>query len=292
MRLSAFCSGDIRPVKLGNSALEFIQGVFVSGAHPRLAQATKRMKRSRNRYLSDDHEDFVVSTRESIVNILRGLARDNIPVSGAFNSGTEVLLTAVLGVDPERDAVYLDINANAERNRLFLGSPRVVFTAQANGAKVQWSSFAVEDAVFEGGRAFRVAVPEKLQRIQRRGAYRVGTPITHPVICRIPVAPDREVALPLVDICVEGVGVILPDPPEPAFEKNAQFKHCRLEHKELGVAELTLSVQNIWEVELRNGQSSRRAGLEFIDIRQQDEPVIQRFVYRMEALKIAAKKER
>lgn len=239
-----------------------------------------------NKYMSDDHEDFTVADREAIGNILRGLARQNITLSGTFNAGLDVLLTGVLGVDSRAGVVYLDVNANEERNQEFLKSPRIVFFAFADGAKIQWSSFAIERTQFEGGPAFRIPLPEKLQRIQRRSAFRVGTPITHPVICHIPVAPDREIALPLVDICVEGVGVALPAEPEPAIEKNARFKGCRLEHADLKIAGLTLSVQNIWDVTLKNGHVIQHAGLEFVDIGQRDQPAIQRYVFKLERQRI------
>lgn len=240
-----------------------------------------------NKYMSDDHEDFTVSDRDAIANLLRGLARRNVTLSGTFNSGLDVLLTGVLGVDAQAGVAYLDVNANEERNQAFLKSPRVVFFAFADGAKIQWSSQEIERAEFEGGPAFRIPLPARLQRIQRRSAFRVGTPITHPVLCHIPVAPGREIALPLVDICVEGIGVALPAEPEPAIEKNARFRNCRLDHADLKIAGLTLSVQNIWDVTLKNGHVIQHAGLGFVDIAQRDQPVIQRYVFKLERQKIA-----
>jgi flagellar brake protein len=242
---------------------------------------------AKNKYLSDDHEDFTVSDRESIINILRGLARKNITLSGAFNGGTDILLSAVLGVDKDAGVAYLDINANEEFNQQFLKSRRVIFHALSDGAKVQWACDGIENSQFEGRRAFRISLPEKLQRIQRRSAFRVTTPISHPVICRIPVSPDREVALPLVDICVEGIGVVLPSPAEPAIQKNAEFRNCKLEHADLGIVVLTLSVQSVWNVTLKNGSISQHAGLGFVDISPRDQSIIQRFVYQMERHRVA-----
>jgi c-di-GMP-binding flagellar brake protein YcgR len=245
------------------------------------------MNTARNKYLSDDHEDFTVSGRESILGILRELADRNITLSGVFNGGVDVLLTAVLDVDHRAGKVYLDANANEERNEQFRRSERVIFVAQSNGAKIQWVCNLIESVVFEGNKAFLVQIPEKLQRVQRRNSFRVTTPITNPVMCRLPVAPDRELLLPLVDISVEGVGVILPSHPEPAIEKNATFKNCRLEHENLAIAGLTLSVQSTWEVTLENGTQRKQAGFGFIGIPLNTEAAIQRFVHRLERIKIA-----
>ena len=63
------------------------------------------MNAAKNRYVSDDHEDFTVDDRDAIVTILRGLTRKGVVLSGAFNAGMDVLLTAVLDVEPKEDVI-------------------------------------------------------------------------------------------------------------------------------------------------------------------------------------------
>lgn len=241
------------------------------------------MATAKNRYLSDDHSDFTVDGRDAIVHLLRSMVGRDIVLCGAFNGGREVLLTAVLEVDPGQGIVYLDINANEERNQLFRASTRVVFFANFDGARVQWASSAIADDQYDGRQAFRIEIPETLQRIQRRTSYRVNTPVTDPVMCRVPIA-EGEVELRLVDISVEGVGVLLPSSVEHAIRKGAMFERCRLEHPELGSVMIAVTVQNVWETELKNGTKSPRAGLEFLSIETGGQAKIQRFVYKMERL--------
>ncbi len=134
----------------------------------------------------------------------------------------------------------------------------------------------------EGGRAFRVAIPDRLQRIQRRGSYRVNTPITNPVMCKIAVSPKLELSMPLFDICIEGIGIILPETPDPAFVKLANFKNCRLEHTDIGVLEVSLFVKSMWEITLKNNAKAQRAGLEFTNLLPGIQNKIQRYVYQLE----------
>lgn len=241
------------------------------------------MATARNRYLSDDHSDFTVDGRDAIVHLLRSMVDREVVLCGAFNGGREVLLTAVLDVDAGQDVVYLDVNANEERNQLFRASTRVVFFANFDGARVQWTSAAIADDRYDGRQAFRIRIPETLQRIQRRTSYRVNTPVTDPVICRVPIA-EGELELRLVDISVEGVGVLLPSAAEPVIQKGATFERCRLEHPELGSVVIAIAVQSVWESELRNGTKSPRAGLEFLSVERGGHAKIQRFVYKMERL--------
>jgi c-di-GMP-binding flagellar brake protein YcgR len=245
------------------------------------------MSATKTSYLSDDHKDFTVSDREMIMIILQGLASKHVTLSGSFNAGSEILLTEVLGISQEENALYLDVNADEERNQQFARSQRTIFYSFSDGVKVQWTTTEIERGEFEGYKAFRIAIPEVLQRIQRRGSYRVATPITNPTICRIQLAPGREVVLPLVDICAEGIGVVMPATPEPEFQKNAEFKNCTLEHEDIGVIPVPLTFRTFWESTLANGNKSQRAGLEFGDMPSKTQSAIQRYVYKLDRLLIA-----
>ena len=248
------------------------------------------MNASKQSYLSDDHEDFTVSDRDVIITVMSGLALKRVTLSGSFNAGAELLLTEVLNVSPEEGLIYLDANANEELNQRFAQSERVIFFSFFEGVKVQWTSTQIGRGEFDGYKAFRIAIPEKIQRIQRRGSYRVNTPITNPAICRIKIEPDREVVLPLVDICAEGIGVIMPKGPEPEFEKNAEFKNSTIEHEDIGVVEVDLVFKTFWEVTLVNGTKSQRAGIEFGELPPRTRSIIQRYVYKLERLLIATSK--
>lgn len=234
-------------------------------------------------YISDNDDEFAVWERGAISNILLGMAKGRTPVNATFNAGMEVLLTVVLDVDQKAGWVYLDVNANEEMNKHMLHSKRISFQAFFGGAKIMWNNAAVQDTTYEGGRAFRVAIPERLQRIQRRGSYRVNTPITNPVMCRIILNPKEEFSFPLFDICIEGIGVILPEVLHPSMVKLANFKNCRLEHPDLGGSlEVSLFVKSIWEVTLKNNSKANRAGMEFTNFLPGIQNKIQRYVYHLE----------
>jgi flagellar brake protein len=241
-------------------------------------------------YVSDNDEEFAVYDHDVIVNILRGIAKGRIPLTGTFNAGADVLLTQVLDVDPQQNLVYLDVNANEEFNRHILQSKRITFTAFANGAKILWHSASVKDVEFEGLRAFGLALPERLQRIQRRGAFRVATPVLNPVICRINVKKDHQLVMPLFDICIEGIGLIVPTPPDPSFGRLVEFRDCTIEHPDLGEYPVSLFVKSIWEITLANGSKALRAGLEFTRPDPKVQSKIQKFVYKLERHIIANQK--
>ncbi len=101
-------------------------------------------------------------------------------------------------------------------------------------------------------------------------------------MCKIVVNPKLELSMPLFDICIEGIGVILPETPDPAFVKLANFKTCRLEHADFGVLEVSLFVKSMWEITLKNNAKAQRAGLEFTNLMPGIQNKIQRYVYQLE----------
>lgn len=227
---------------------------------------------------TDDAEKFIVKSRTEIVRVLRKLAHEMDIVSAVFRAGNDVLITAVLDVDPDANIIYLDTNASDEYNKRLLASKRTIFVCAKDGVKVQWLSTAVDMGEFEGREAFRVAIPETLKHVQKRGLFRIETPVIDPVICRIQVSEENSIEVPLVDICAEGIGVILPDLPVEEIQKGAVFENCSLDLPEVGVVPVTLIVMGIWKTTLKNGGVSQRAGLEFVDLRSGFQSRVQRYI--------------
>lgn len=241
--------------------------------------------------MEEDDDEFTVRNRDDIIGILRDLARRFATLSAVFNHGNDILLTEVLDVDPEQNVAFIDTNVNAESNNGLLASTRTIFVAVDSTATVRWVSEHVLDGKFEGRRAFKIAIPASLRRIQRRGVFRVATPITNPVMCRVPLLKGKFVDLVLVDICIEGVGVILPTREFAELDRGAQLKNCTIALPEIGVIDVTLIVKSVWEVVLKNGSKSKRAGLEFVGIKPGVQSMVQRYVHRLDCLRIATMKD-
>ena len=55
----------------------------------------------------------------------------------------------------------------------------------------------------------------------------------------------------------------------------------------MGTAEFTLSIQSTWEVTMKNGLKSLRAGCQFVDMRASTEALIQRYIIKLERERIA-----
>lgn len=237
---------------------------------------------------SEDDEQFMVYNRREVASILRDLAKQRDMLSAVFHHGQGMVLTSVVEVDYDGDAVYLDFGPDEDANKHLLSSERTIFVTVAGGVKVQWTSSRVSSVKLKSGPAFKISIPEKLQRVQRRECYRLATPIANPLVCKIPVREAQELELALVDISVGGIGVILPEPCDPAIVKGAEFQRCTMDIPGIGKAEVALRVHGIWTVTLKNDSKSQRAGFAFIDPSPGTQSLIQRYMIKLERERIAS----
>lgn len=234
-----------------------------------------------------DDTRFLVSSRQEILRILRGLAHRNELVSAFFNGGKELLLTSVLEVDAERGSLLLDYGSNEQLNQRILGSEKIIFVTSLDKVKVQFVSQGIAAATFEGRSAFRAPLPQQVLQLQRREYYRLTTPIINPLKCVVPLEGGRLVEMPLTDIGGGGIGLMLGHPPGVELKTGELYPGCRIELPGIGVLEATLRVQNTFEVTLKNGNRTLRSGCQFVNMRPAMQALIQRYIIKLERERIA-----
>jgi c-di-GMP-binding flagellar brake protein YcgR len=235
---------------------------------------------------STDDSRFLVTNRLEIIRVLRGLASRNEMVSAFFNSGNDLLLTSVLEVVPERDAVILDCGANELLNQRILNAEKIIFVTALDKVKVQFIAHRMETASFEGKPAFEITLPEQLLQLQRREYYRLTTPIVNPLKCMVPMEDGRVKEFPVVDISAGGIGMILSSTLNMQLAVGAVYPGCRIDLPGIGTLELTLAIQSLFEVTLKNGSKSFRSGCQFVNLHHSMQSLIQRYIIKLERERI------
>ena len=234
----------------------------------------------------DNDQRYMVTDHIEIVRALRGLAKRKNHLLRAIIRGGEEVPSMVLGIDSDADRVYVDCSASVHDNRRLAESSRVHFVTVVDGVKIAWVSTSINKTTFDGNDAFEVPIPTEMQRLQRRECYRVDTPITNPIMCKLHFDDGKTMDLALVDVSIGGIGVSLPDSATTNLERGTTFPGCRIDFPGVGVVDVTLHVQMTWEVTMKNGNKSMRAGLEFVDLRSGTESMIQRYMIRLERERI------
>lgn len=244
------------------------------------------MAEDSNNAQSKGDDRFLVTDRQEIVRIFRGLAKKKGHLLRAIMREGSELPSMVLGVAPETDGLYVDCTASASDNRRLEGSGRIHFVTMVEGVKIEWISNQAKQTVFEGRSAFELPIPAQVQRVQRRECYRLDTPLNNPLTCALRLENAEVLVVTIVDVSIGGIGVSLPDSAEKNLERGAIFPGCKIDLPGAGEVDVTLRVQMTWEITLKNGNQSRRAGLEFVDLRTGAESMIQRYMVKLERERI------
>lgn len=237
---------------------------------------------------SRDDSRFLLHNRLEILRILRGMTKRHEMVSAFFNGGKELLLTSIIEVDAENNSLVLDYGSSEALNKRILTSERIIFVSALDRVKIQFAATHIELATFEGGNAFRIALPDQVLQLQRREYYRLATPIITPLLCLFPLKDGSSVEVPLSDIGAGGIGIIISLDAEATLKAGEAFPGCRIILPGLGVLEATLRIQGTFETTLKNGATALRAGCQFEDLRPAMESMIQRYIIKLERERISS----
>jgi c-di-GMP-binding flagellar brake protein YcgR len=234
-----------------------------------------------NTYSDEDIERCTLSGRREIAFQLRSLIRHSERVSVSFDEGRQSFLTVLIDLSDDDGSLYFDIGGSDETNRAFLKAERSVFAGIIEGIRIQFSVKQARRLTVHGEEVFAVPLPNSLLRLQRRDAFRLQLPSTKPYICRIRRGSPGEMALPLHDISVGGIGIHVAD--ELAFEPMTQLDNCWIDLRDSGMLTVTLEVRYIMSKESRAGKPIFHMGCRFLKLSPLNETLIQRFMARVEA---------
>lgn len=232
-----------------------------------------------------DDEQFIVHHPKEIVQILNELSKQHEMIKISFQSDS--CLTNVISVDAQNQAVYLDIGIDDAFNSRLLANHHVTFTKD-DGIRIKWVSAHISLVSLKDGKAIKIALPQKLMRLQRREFFRLATPIVNPVPCIIPITdeanPDAErlLELTLTDVSLGGISAITANPLDELLVLGASFDRCKISFPDVGETSLTLQVRNITQLTLKDGTIKHRIGFQFISPSRGNEGLINRYTFNLE----------
>jgi c-di-GMP-binding flagellar brake protein YcgR len=227
-------------------------------------------------------ERFHVKGTLPIAFMLTGFARERDSFSVQFGSGQAMFLTTLLSVEPHSGVLIFDCSGSDDTNRQFLASQRNIFIGRPGGIHVQFVTGPAREIKFEGGKAFSVALPKYLVRLQRREFFRIETPHVRPLQFFGRKPEGGLLNLPVHDISVSGLGLTSGSDPVD-LEIGMALENCRLalpedEHDLFFRA----TVRHITPRESRAGIQQWRIGLHLEGLPGNAETRIQRYIARIE----------
>ena len=233
---------------------------------------------------TENQSPYVVHSRREIVALLRAIGEHHQLITMLINGGADAVVTSILEVDDANDAVIIDCAPSALLNQRITQSDDIAFEASLDKVRILFSVEGADDVLHEDRPALRIPIPPTLIRLQRREYYRVNTPMSNPILCRIPLPADGgggSYATPLVDISCGGIA-LLDDKKILDITIGGEYENCRIDLPGLGVITVTLQIRNSQELTLFNGKTNRRLGCQFVDLSKAMLAAIQRYIMHLE----------
>lgn len=237
---------------------------------------------------SANHDEYLarytLHSRTEILFQLRAVQKRKVLVNLDLRGSRQIVVTSILAVNEANDTVILDSARGDALNHDLLSGKGAEFITQVDGVSISFSTGPVTLCEYEKLPALRIALPRSLVRLQRREHFRVPLPIANPVKCIVPPPSDHDdepVTTHLVDISCGGVALIDPSG-RMGTETGRMLANCRLLLPDTDVVFATLEVRNSAQIRLANGAFQTRLGCKFIDLPNEMQAVLQRFVTHVE----------
>jgi c-di-GMP-binding flagellar brake protein YcgR len=229
---------------------------------------------------TEDRGRYLVSHAAEIQRILQEVLSDKNIVALYGDNGKQFLLSTLVAIDPVKGFLLFEQGVDAAMNALLLGSKECTFASTHDQVHIQFASNRIESAKLGQEPVFRVPFPKELLRLQRREYYRLVTSVINPVKCLINTGAGLMESV-VVDISIGGVGV-LAYPEVGSLKAGETYHGCRISLPGTGEFAIGLSVCTTFEITLKNGRLTHRAGCQFIDLPPSVETAIQRYIIQVD----------
>lgn len=233
---------------------------------------------------ADDYSQYLLSNPREIRQILRGLIEKRAMVTAYLDGPGESFLTTPLDLTPDERGLILDASNDETMNQHALASQQVFCITQLDNVKIQFALSDLERQAYPARFALRAPVPDLLLRLQRREYYRLAAPAAHSLTCTVPIQGPGGVTsyqARIVDISGGGIAVMVP-PKGVLIEPEMAFQDCHIMLPEVGPVDATLMIRNVFRLTNRQGITMLRAGCQFIDLPDNMNTLINRYILKVE----------
>ena len=233
---------------------------------------------------------FTIRSKGEILSILKGIVQENSRTALYYDEGNDFILTTMLKVTEQ--GIWLEVGPTTSSNQRILLSKKIIFISSYHQVKVQFVANHIESATLDTYAAFHIPFPDSLLRIQRREYFRLTTPAANPLKCIIPlthsIIKDESGAsvskreLTIMDISGGGVALVC-EVHDTSLLPGNSYENCKIQLPDIGLISATVKVQNSFEITLRNGKRSKRAGCEFIHLNGEASTLLHRYVVKLQS---------
>lgn len=230
-------------------------------------------------------ERYLVRHAHEIERILRGVMESKSPIALYDTKGRDFILSSIVALDPQEGSLQVEQGSSQILNERLLGSGHATCVTTLDQVHIQFTAQDIQPARLGEEPVFRFPIPRELLRLQRREYYRLGTSVINPVRCAINT-PQGFIDTVVVDISIGGMGILSYEGAG-LLHPGDSYQGCRITLPGTGEFAISLTVRSTFDLTLKNGRVTHRAGCQFIDLHPSVETEIQRYINRVERERLA-----
>ncbi|MGD9592235.1 MAG: flagellar brake protein [Candidatus Berkiella sp.] len=175
--------------------------------------------------------------------MLHTLKNDRASIAIKFEQSQETYISMILDVDINRQFIIIDEVNSTLGHRLACNYEPFVISAKENGMVVFFHSQVLDYGTINGISFYRIAFPNHIERLQRRGFTRLKPPPEISLQADFLLAHHGVVRAKIVDISLSGLKLMLPRNVKSVFESFSRISHCRVMNPFISANEFTLDLR-------------------------------------------------
>jgi flagellar brake protein len=234
--------------------------------------------------VADDDDALVVDFgRRNPLEI--GVSLRNLANRGDFltaQCGDVQIVTRILDVDVTAHTFTFDWGGVAEQNVDVLAAQKLFFSAAPDGVRVEFTTAAPKQTVFDGHPAFVVEFPTVLYYMQRREYFRVEAPVLDPYICSGSLPGGDRFRFEVHDLSLGGVALRTVDERVADLEMGLVIEDAELHFTTTGKVTLDLKLVSHRESTTAKGDRRFTLGFKFLSMPGSAENTLQRLITQLE----------
>jgi c-di-GMP-binding flagellar brake protein YcgR len=235
----------------------------------------------------EDLEQYLVRGFPSIRQLLQEIINARSLLSVHLLPGGLSFLSTIVTLSEDERWLFIDASQNEVIHRHSLEAERMLCITQLNKVRIQFRIGSVTEVPFNGHPALAAPIPDEILRLQRRDAFRLQVPLSHKLICVLPVQEHSRnghkkiLEAPVVDISAGGLSMEVPTVKTPPGVGD-KINGCHLRLPGDIFIGISLEIRNHGRRIRADGKEVLRLGCSFIGLPAQSESQIQRYIYQAE----------
>lgn len=243
--------------------------------------------------IADGDRLYAIDKADQILGLCRRIIERRCLFTVNIDAGETTLLTSILAIADGGRALVVDTSPDESMNRRALQGHALMFQTQLDQVDVRFRTRAFRPTLHFGMPAFLVEMPTNVFYLQQREHFRLRIPLSHAVTCSLAIdagTPDAPTALlqsNARDISVGGLGLALTLPQAEMLVPGSVYPDCRIALPDHGPLSPTMRLCHMQQVKDMRGLVRVHAGFQFTDPTPAMQAAIQRYIMRVERMRIA-----